>query len=148
MKKLFNNPNRAFVWEYIRRWCLIRDTYLDIVQSYYTNLVNSPLGRALQDCYHLDNYAWDTNVWFQNNATFRRQWLQNRFAWLDANIMAMHVPNDVNIDGVVNISDVTTLIGMVMGSGEPMMITGDINGDGTVNITDITELINLLMSSI
>ena len=116
--------------------------------TYYTNLVNSPLGQALQECYHLDNAAWHTDVWFQNHVTYRRQWLQNRFAWLDANIMAMHVPNDVNIDGVVNISDVTALIGMVMGNGGPVMITGDINGDEDVNITDVTELINLLMSSI
>ena len=148
MKKLFNNANRAYVWEYIRRWCLMRDTYLADVQSYYSKFVNSPEGQALQTCYHLDNEAWNTDHWFQNQATFRRQWLQNRFAWLDANIMAMHVPNDVNIDGVVNITDVTPLIGMVLGEGEPVMITGDINGDETVNITDITELISLLLASI
>ena len=124
----------------------MRDTYLADVQSYYTNLVNSKLGQALQTCYHLENQAWGTDLWFQNQATFRRQWLQSRFTWLDTNIMAMHMPNDVNIDGVVNITDVTTLIGMVLGDGEPVMITGDINGDGIVNVTDITELITLLLS--
>ena len=148
MKKLFNNSNRTFVWEYIRRWCLMRDSYQANVQAYYTNLVNSPTGQALQSSYHLENEAWGTDLWFQNQATFRQQGLQNRFEWLDTNIMALHMPNDVNIDGVVNITDVTTLIGMVLGDGEPIMVTGDINGDGIVNVTDITELITMLLSSI
>ena len=147
MKKLFNNPNRAFVHEYIRLWCQMRDTCLSDVHSYYMNFVNSPLGRALQDCYHLDNKVWDTNRWFQNAATDRLMWLQRRYSWLDSNIMSFHVPNDVNIDGVVNISDVTELIKMVMGSTRSL-ITGDINGDEEVNISDVTSLTNLLLNSI
>ena len=54
---------------------------------------------------------------------------------------------DVNGDGVVNISDVTTLIEMILHEG-PSHIrpNGDINQNGETNISDVTTLIDLIMS--
>ena len=54
---------------------------------------------------------------------------------------------DVNGDGVVNISDVTTLIEMILHGG-PSHIrpNGDINYNGETNISDVTTLIDLIMS--
>ena len=57
-------------------------------------------------------------------------------------------PGDVNHDGVVNVTDVTTLISSVLGAGaEVCEICADINSDGVVNITDVTLLINMLMNN-
>ena len=145
MKKLFENPNRTFVHEYIRAWCRIRDTFLDDVMDHYNEFVNSDEGHALDACYYLCNVIWNENQWFEYLALWRRQWLEERYAWLDTNIMAMHVPNDVNIDGVVNISDVTELINMLLGNSQ-QFVTADITGDGNVNISDVTQLINILLA--
>ena len=49
---------------------------------------------------------------------------------------------DVNGDGVVNISDVTTLVSIILGQ-EPLR--GDVNGDGEVNISDVTTLVNIIL---
>ena len=51
---------------------------------------------------------------------------------------------DVNQDGAVNISDVTTLINLLLKGGD-MTAEADCNQDGAVNITDVTTLINYLL---
>ena len=55
---------------------------------------------------------------------------------------------DVNNDGVVNITDVTTLINAVMTENYSSINVGnaDMNGDGNINITDVTMLINAVMA--
>lgn len=54
-------------------------------------------------------------------------------------------PGDVNHNEVVDLEDLTTLIGMLMDS-KLVLATGDVNKDGVVAITDVTALINLLLT--
>ena len=56
---------------------------------------------------------------------------------------------DVNGDNESNISDVTALIDMLLGSqtGTFNLINADVNGDGSINIADVTALIDKLLSS-
>ena len=59
-------------------------------------------------------------------------------------------PGDMNCDGFVNISDVTSLINYLL-SGEDSQISSknaDVNGDGHINVSDVTALINKLLSDI
>ena len=144
MNKLFNSSNKAFVNEFVRLWCLIRESYVRDIKSAFMIFTNSDEGYALQSSYRLDNIVWNRSLSFQNIATTRRQWLERRFTNLDNSILSLHVPHDVNVDGVVSINDVTTLISMLLG-GYPTMITGDIDGDGNINISDVTTLINMLL---
>ena len=51
---------------------------------------------------------------------------------------------DVNGDGIVNISDATALINLLL-SASALPSTADINQDGIVNISDATALINFLL---
>ena len=53
---------------------------------------------------------------------------------------------DVNGDGIVNISDVTALI-VILLSGETAPQTADVNQDSSINISDVTALIDYLLSS-
>ncbi len=54
---------------------------------------------------------------------------------------------DVNGDGSVNISDVTSLINGLLGGGiDASYAVADVNADGMVNISDVTALINHLLS--
>ena len=61
-----------------------------------------------------------------------------------------HQPGDVNHDGQINISDVTSLIDMLLGAGseacEACETCADVDGDGNVNISDVTSLIDKLLS--
>ena len=53
---------------------------------------------------------------------------------------------DVNGDGVVNTSDVTALINIILGSAETVP-AADVNGDGTVDTSDITALLNIILGA-
>ena len=53
---------------------------------------------------------------------------------------------DVNGDGKVTISDVTSLISNLLNNDNPGN-AADINGDGKVTISDVTYIINLLLST-
>ena len=52
---------------------------------------------------------------------------------------------DVNGDGRVNVSDVTTLINMILGLTTMNESAADVNGDGRVNVSDVTALINIIL---
>lgn len=146
MDKLFNSTNREFVNEYERLWWSMRGTFVEEINRQMNAFGNSVEGRALQTCYHLDNTAWERDLWFNNLVTTRRQWFTTRFNWMDNSIKAMHIPNDVNVDGKVDITDVVALISMVLGNRQ-VWLTGDVTGDGNVNVTDVTELISILMNN-
>ena len=50
---------------------------------------------------------------------------------------------DINHDGKVDISDVTKLINMILGSEDPNNMA-DVNGDGKVDQSDVTRLIEII----
>lgn len=55
------------------------------------------------------------------------------------------VRGDVNADGIVNVTDATTVIARFLGE-QPYAKKYDINGDGIVNVTDATTIISLFLS--
>ena len=57
-------------------------------------------------------------------------------------------PGDLNSDGFVTISDVTSLIDYLLGGDETSITTknADVNGDESINIADVTNLIDILLS--
>ena len=64
----------------------------------------------------------------------------NRFT----NIVERTNSYDVNNDGVVNITDVVTLVNAIL-SSSPMLESNDVNGDGQVNISDVVKLVNVIL---
>ena len=63
---------------------------------------------------------------------------------------AQVVPGDVNKDGLVNITDVTTLIDHLLNSDfedadDFSPANADVNGDGDINVGDLAELIDKLL---
>lgn len=50
---------------------------------------------------------------------------------------------DVNLDGVVNIADVTALLDILSGSNKDKQ-NADVNGDGKIDVSDTTALLNIL----
>lgn len=57
------------------------------------------------------------------------------------------VSGDVNHDGFVDISDVTSMINYLLtANNEVCSICGDVNHDGILDISDVTALINILLN--
>ena len=59
--------------------------------------------------------------------------------------IADQTPGDLNGDGRLSISDVTSLIGLILTGNVTGNPIADVNGDGIVNISDVTALINKLL---
>ena len=55
---------------------------------------------------------------------------------------------DVNGDGKVNVSDVTMLVNLILGTVSMNQEAADVNGDGKVNVSDVTALINTILGVI
>ncbi len=66
--------------------------------------------------------------------------------WKDFTIYKALIVGDVNGDGNVNVTDVTTLVNMILGVIPKDMLRGDLNGDGKINVTDVTRLVNIILS--
>ena len=146
MNELFTNSNRAFVSEFVRVWCQVRETIVNDMARELDAFMNSEQGFAMQDSYRINNAAYNIQNYFANQIASRKSWIRNRYNWLDKNILAFKVPNDVNLDGVVDIEDVTHLIGGVLGVNEVFKVCGDLNGDEMIDIEDITVLINKILA--
>ena len=54
---------------------------------------------------------------------------------------------DVNMDGQLNISDVTMLVDYILGKNpNPCNVSDcDVNGDGVINISDVTALVDKIL---
>ncbi len=148
MNQLFNNPNRAFVGEFVRLWCRIRESFRADITAELNVFLNSTMGRAVEASFPIDNITWSHGSrLFDRYVSGHILWFWSRYDWLDGSIMALHVPNDINFDGVVNVSDVTELIGGVLGYNEVYQVIDDVNGDNDVNVADVTALIQLILNN-
>ena len=58
-----------------------------------------------------------------------------------------HVKGDANVDGYVNISDVSFIINIILGQAnvEYSFDAVDVNGDGFVNMNDTTMVISIIL---
>ena len=52
---------------------------------------------------------------------------------------------DINLDGEVNVTDVTTLVNMILNGETANLELADINADGKVNVSDVTALVNIIL---
>ena len=52
---------------------------------------------------------------------------------------------DVNGDGKVNVTDVTTLVNMILSVIPKNEERADVDGNGTVNVSDVTALVNIIL---
>lgn len=66
-------------------------------------------------------------------------------AWVTISGVATVLRGDVNRDGQVNVSDVTTLINMILGTLTIDQEVADVNYDDAVNVSDVTALINIIL---
>ncbi|MBR5963262.1 MAG: CotH kinase family protein [Bacteroidaceae bacterium] len=61
-------------------------------------------------------------------------------------IFANYLRGDVNLDGFVNVTDVTKLVDIILGKNESFdIVDADINGDDQVDVTDVTTLVDIIL---
>lgn len=75
---------------------------------------------------------------------------QDAYQWKDFvniidDLQAPVIPGDVSGDGRVNVTDVTTLVNMILEVIPKDELRADINGDDRVNVSDVTTLVNIIL---
>ena len=145
MTNLFNNTNRAFVGEFVDLWYAMRRTFLNDITGYMTAFSQSDEGIALNASLALNQIVYGTSLSVNNNATGRNTWYNSRYSWLDKTIMALVKQGDVNLDGLIDIGDVTAIIDMILNGSGGNCRAADIDGSGAIDIIDVTMLISSVL---
>ncbi len=70
--------------------------------------------------------------------------ISKKVAWLNAQ---WGKEGDVNMDGAVNVADVTAIYCFLLDGDQRFRFSADVDSDGTINASDITILYNLLLGS-
>ncbi len=85
-----------------------------------------------------------------NEMQYVEDWIRRRMVYLDENVFIPRdpgpepvLPGDVNLDGVVNISDINAVINIILAGGFDK--NADVNKDGVVNISDINAIISIIL---
>ena len=52
---------------------------------------------------------------------------------------------DINLDGKVDVTDVTTLMNMILNGATANLKFADINADGKVDVSDVSALVNIIL---
>ena len=95
---------------------------------------------------------WTTFTTTLTNSTSSSQSVSITFTpakrlWLDEVNAIGRIAGDTNMDGSVNISDVTTLVDYILNKNpNPCDANAcDVNNDGMVNIADVTALVDIIL---
>ncbi len=79
----------------------------------------------------------------QVNTARAKRWIPRQN--INGSWVEIPVAGDVNGDGKINVTDVTTLVNMILKVIPQNLTAGDINGDGKINVTDVTALVNIIL---
>ena len=69
---------------------------------------------------------------------------------IGANWYSSYIVGDVNQDGLINVTDIVTIINFVLGNSVPTndeFTAADMNVDGIINILDVVEVVNIILGS-
>lgn len=80
---------------------------------------------------------------FDNELEYLRNWWTRHIAYLDQNVFIPYPMGDVNFDRLVDIDDITALIGYVLKGDDTDMnlVRAELVPDGRIDIDDLCELI-------
>ena len=150
--KLFNNSNRSFVREYIKRWYKLKPAIFGQIDTYIADYANSEEFIALEKSLEMDYKRWGgSQVSPRQEIDNIRQWFVSRKVWLDKNISKLNNQEtkpvrlgDVNDDGVIDDKDMKALASHIMGStpADFEEELADVNEDTKVDVADVVMLIN------
>ena len=147
MTNLFNNANRTYVGTFVEIWYGIRLTMLQDITDYLTQFGQSEEGVGMNASFALNKLVYGSNLSVTTNVNGRKSWYQYRYLWLDNAVLALIPRGDVNLDGSVDVGDLTSLIDMILTGAGQFRCPADMDLDGNVDIADITLLIDKLLGA-
>ncbi len=103
--------------------------------------------------YSTKTYSQDSSATYYDTNTFKGEfdyaadWMMSRAAWLSSQFASSYTPSytlgDVNLDGTVNISDVSVLqsyLAKLTSLSDTAMLAADVDQNGEISILDATAI--------
>ena len=98
-------------------------------------------GKSVENTYSLQNLALGDHT-----AKVTAQYLEGESEAVEVTFTISALLGDVNVDGEVNVSDVTALVNHILGTEQYPTQVCDVNADGIVNVSDVTALVALILN--
>lgn len=139
-------------WAQYRRSNFREDRIMALIDSLSNTLTSSDAvtrnSRAWPrwGIYVWPNYHVSTS--YDDEISYLKGWIHDRLAWMDSQLGfdSSLLLGDVNLDGNVDVIDVSMLIDMVLDNPVNQEIgETDINGDGMVDVIDVSALIDIIL---
>lgn len=139
---LWNNVDRSFVNSYIEQWLAVTDSIYIKLYNRFMAFKLSKTGKGLTASYKLENKRWDTAYWTLQYFYNRPSWIKKRKAWLDTAIEQLNPRGDVNIDAVVDDTDLDLIMAMLL-EQQPVKFarTADLDSNGKVDVCDLVGVL-------
>ena len=101
---------------------------------------------SIETAKQYDKVRWPyySDIWSDASERFL-DLIASKAAWLDQQWSV--TTGDVNCDGTVNASDITTIYDYLLNGDDSFLVTSDVNGDGYVNSSDITALYDTILGN-
>ena len=127
---------------YIGTWAFTSCTSLDNIYCYAFN----PPNGEFESFMGVNEVSCVLHVPKGQTQAYKKSYVWIRFQNNIVDDIDLHLePGDVNGDEHVNVTDVTSLVNMILGVTIKNDYTADVNGDGKVNVSDVTALINRIL---
>ncbi|MFQ6610303.1 MAG: DUF1501 domain-containing protein, partial [Fidelibacterota bacterium] len=94
-------------------------------------------------------YATVLGTWLGADTAVIDQVLFQHFEPLNV-VTSTELPGDVNDDQQVNILDIITVVGFILGTQQPSdeeFARADLNSDGVLDVVDVVQLVNIIMGN-
>jgi len=119
---------------------MIKGNYIYCNMRIYSNDIGENIYLEAYDCYGKQSYKSTENITFASNITMGRPGATQKY-----NFSAAYGKlGDINGDNVIDVSDVTALVDIILGNSETSRDV-DVNGDGVIDISDVTALIDIIL---
>ena len=109
----------------------------ETTENYKYSLKDVPAGEYYATVLYLQDWGEEEDQgWYRSDKSL--------FSIKIVSVPSPSTKGDVNGDGEVNVTDIVTLVNIIMGKNKGTA-TADVNGDGEVNVTDIVTVINIIL---
>ncbi|MBQ7691118.1 MAG: CotH kinase family protein [Muribaculaceae bacterium] len=145
MQGLFDSPNRAFVDAFVAAWNEVSPTLAIDMIAFFSSFAISEQGKGYVASMDLNNARWDMEYEASTYVNSRAFWFLERTEWLNNYIGKLNPYADVDINGIVDVSDLNQLINMMIRKTPTNLRVADLNQDGVVDVDDANILMNILV---
>ncbi len=145
----YRQPMVARYWELRKTW-LNTDNLIARYQRAVDEIKGCGAAAREEALWSGDSDIYGRTLNFDEEMSYVANWIRQRMTYIDNNIFSREelLLGDINFDCQIDISDVTSLIAIVLDEPDEIdELIADLDGDGSIDIKDVTALISMVLNN-